>query len=57
MLLPANRILAVLMIVLGVLMLIGTITGGGGPLATGVVVGVLFVLLGAGRLYLARKRI
>ena len=56
MLLSANGILAMLMIVLGVLMLIGTITGGGGPLATGVVVGVLFVLLGAGRLYLAWKR-
>ena len=53
----ANGVLAIVMIVLGVLMLIGTLTDGGGPLATGVVVGVLFVLLGAGRLYLARRRI
>ena len=53
----ATRVLAVLMMGLGVLMVIGAITSGGGPLATGVVVGVLFVLLGAGGLWLSLRRL
>jgi hypothetical protein len=40
------------MIVLGVAILVRTIAAGGGALATGVVLGALFVLAGAARLYL-----
>ena len=42
------------MVVLGMAMIVSTIIRGGGPLAYGVVVGIAFSLLGAGRLYLAR---
>jgi hypothetical protein len=43
------------MVVLGVAMLVSTIARGGGPLAVGVLLGVLFVLAGAGRLYVASR--
>lgn len=52
----STRILALLISVLGLVMAASTIARGGGPLALGVVVGVLFALLGAGRLILARER-
>jgi hypothetical protein len=48
-------VLAALLILLGVAMVISTVARGGGPLSLGVVVGVPLVLLGAGRLYLARS--
>jgi len=41
---------------IGVAMVVSTVARGGGPLAFGVVVGVLFALAGAGRLYLAGVR-
>jgi hypothetical protein len=41
---------------LGVAMIVTAVVRGGGALALGVVVGVLFVGLGAGRLYLAGDR-
>ena len=37
----------------GIAMVVLTLARGGGPLAVGFVVGVLFALLGAGRLFLA----
>jgi hypothetical protein len=40
--------------VLGVAMVTSTLARGGGALALGVVLGVLFMLLGAGRAWLAR---
>jgi hypothetical protein len=40
---------------LGLVMLITTLARGGGPLALGFVVGVLFALLGAGRVFLAGR--
>jgi hypothetical protein len=46
--------LAVATMGLGVAMLVTTIARGGGPLAFGVVMGVLFVVGGALRLYLLR---
>ena len=39
---------------LGLVLLVSTIARGGGPLAIGVLLGLLFVAAGAGRLYLAR---
>jgi hypothetical protein len=41
-------------VLIGVALLVSTLARGGGPLAIGVLLGVLFVLAGAGRLYLAR---
>jgi hypothetical protein len=46
----------VLVIVLGLAMVVLSLARGGGPASYGVVVGILFALLGAGRLYLARER-
>jgi hypothetical protein len=51
----ATRLLSSVMVVLGLAMLAGALARGGGPLATGVVLGVLFIATGAGRLYLARR--
>jgi hypothetical protein len=45
-----------LICVLGIAMIASTLARGGGPLALGVVLGVLFALLGAGRVVLARGR-
>ena len=39
---------------LGVAMIAVTLARGGGPLALGVVLGIAFTVLGAGRAYLAR---
>lgn len=50
----ASAFLSVLLVALGVAMLVRTIAGGGGPLAVGVVFGVLFCAAGIARLYLAR---
>ena len=43
------------LVVLGVAMIIRTVTAGGGPLATGLLLGGLFVLAGAGRLWVGRR--
>jgi len=50
----ATTILSVAMVLIGVAMLVQTLVGGGGPLALGVVLGVLFVAAGAGRLWIQR---
>ncbi len=47
-------LLSVAMIVIGVAMLARSIAAGAGPLALGVILGLLFVAAGAGRLWLAR---
>ena len=52
--LASTRVLNALLFVLGLAMVTAALVRGGGPLALGVVVGVLFALLGAGRLWLAR---
>jgi hypothetical protein len=49
----STRLLGVLLALLGVAMVATTLARGGGPLAIGVVVGVLFTVLGLGRAYLA----
>jgi hypothetical protein len=46
-----TRLFSVLILVLGGVMLVSTLARGGGPLSAGVVLGLLFVALGAGRLY------
>ena len=52
----AVRIFSVTIIGFGVVMLIVTLARGGGPLAVGVLFGLRFIALGAGRLYLSRRR-
>lgn len=44
-----------LMIVLGVAIVVRTVLQGGGALAIGLLIGVMFVLVGAGRLWTTRK--
>ena len=51
-----TTILSVALIVLGVAMIVRTLTAGGGALATGMLLGSLFILAGAGRVWLARGR-
>jgi hypothetical protein len=49
-------VLGVLLCALGVVLVVSTLARGGGPSALGVVVGLLFLVLGAGRLFLAGGR-
>jgi hypothetical protein len=51
-----TRLLSVVILALGVVMLVVTIAAGGGVAAKGVLLGLLFVAVGAGRLYLAGRR-
>jgi len=44
------------MVVLGVAIIVRTVAGGGSPISVGLLLGVLFVLAGGGRLHLARRR-
>lgn len=48
--------MSLLMIVIGVALLVRTLAAGGGAIAFGVVLGTLFVLAGAARLYLQLRR-
>ena len=48
----STRVLSIGMIVIGVALVVRTLAAGGGALATGLVLGVLFVLAGVARLYL-----
>jgi hypothetical protein len=50
-----TQVLSTLMIVIGVAIIVRTVAGGGGPLAFGLLLGVLFVAAGAGRLYVERR--
>ena len=52
----ATVILSLTMAVLGVLIIVRTLDAGGGALSVGILVGVLFVLAGAGRLWVGWKR-
>ena len=48
----STRVLSIAMIVIGVVLIVRTLAAGGGALATGLVLGILFVLAGVARLYL-----
>jgi hypothetical protein len=52
----ATRILSAVIVLVGLAMIVSAIGRGGGPLAYGVVLGVLFVAVGAGRFWLESKR-
>jgi len=51
----STRVMSIVMIVVGLALLVRTVAAGGGPVATGVLLGVLFILAGAGRLYLQSR--
>jgi hypothetical protein len=51
----AVRIFSVLIIGFGLAILVVTLARGGGPTATGILFGILFVALGAGRLYISLR--
>jgi hypothetical protein len=51
----AVRIFSVTIIGFGLTILVVTLARGGGPLATGILFGTIFILLGAGRLYLSLR--
>ena len=50
-----TRVLSALMVVIGVAIIVRTVAAGGGPVALGVLLGLLFVAAGAGRLYAERR--
>jgi hypothetical protein len=52
----ATRVMSVVMFVLGVAILVSTIARGGGPIAVGILLGVMFLAAGAGRLLVERYR-
>jgi hypothetical protein len=49
-------VMSLLMIGLGVAMIAVTLTNGGGPVAFGLIIGLLFVAAGGGRLWVLRRR-
>jgi multisubunit Na+/H+ antiporter MnhB subunit len=51
-----TRVFALIILGFGLAILVVTIANGGGPLSSGVLLGILFTLLGAGRLYLSLRK-
>jgi hypothetical protein len=52
--LGSTRVLSLLLLLLGLVLIVSTLARGGGVAAVGVLIGVCFVLTGAGRLWLMR---
>jgi hypothetical protein len=53
---PITLVFSGAMVVLGVAIVARTLAGGGGPLALGILLGLLFVAAGAGRIWAERRR-
>jgi formate hydrogenlyase subunit 3/multisubunit Na+/H+ antiporter MnhD subunit len=53
---PITGLLSGVMVLLGIAMVARTLSAGGGPMAVGIVMGVLFIAAGAGRLWAERRR-
>ena len=51
-----TRILSALMVVIGIVLIVRTVSLGGGALAVVIIFGVLFMAAGAARLYLELRR-
>lgn len=51
-----TKVLSSLILALGVVIVVRTIAAGGGPLSLGVLLGAVFVAIGAARLYLVNRR-
>lgn len=49
------RLLSILFIALGLTILVSTLVSGGGALSLGVLLGIAFLAVGAGRLWIAAK--
>lgn len=49
-----TQLFSAMLLVIGLAIIVRTLAAGGGPLATGLLLGVLFVLAGAGRLWISR---
>jgi hypothetical protein len=49
------RAFSLVFLVLGAVILVGTLTAGGGPLSVGVLLGLAFLAVGAGRLWIASR--
>jgi len=52
----AALVMSGLLALIGVALIVRTLTAGGGPLAVGVLLGLLFVAAGAGRIWAERRR-
>jgi hypothetical protein len=50
----ATFTMSLLMVVIGIALIVRTLVEGGGGLATGLILGILFVAAGLGRLYIQR---
>jgi multisubunit Na+/H+ antiporter MnhB subunit len=48
----STRLMSILMVLIGIAILVRTLIAGGGALATGVLLGLLFIAAGGARLYL-----
>jgi len=53
----STLVLSIVMTLVGIALVVVTLTNGGGPLARGFIFGVLFALAGAGRTYFTWRRI
>ncbi len=53
---PITALLSAVMVLLGIAMIVRTLAAGGGPVAVGLVMGILFVAAGVGRLWAERRR-
>jgi hypothetical protein len=53
---PVTLVLSGLMVLIGLALIAVTLGRGGGPLATGILAGLLFIAAGAGRIYSERRR-
>lgn len=49
------RAFSIVFLALGVVILLATLAAGGGPVSVGVVIGVAFIAVGAGRLWAASR--
>ena len=52
----STRVFSIAMILIGIALIVRTLAAGGGAIASGIVLGILFVLAGAARLYLQLRR-
>jgi hypothetical protein len=52
----ASKFLSVILVVLGAAIIVRTLAAGGGPLAFGLLMGLLFIAAGSLRLLLERRR-
>jgi hypothetical protein len=53
----ATLVMSALMFVIGLAIVVVTLANGGGPLALGILLGVLFAAAGGGRLYVTWRRL